>query len=91
VWDDIGSWHSLERIRDRDSENNVLVGETAILETYETTVYNEGEGIVACLGVSDLVVVKSGEIVLVAHKTKVGDVKQLLAQLAEDEEKSKYL
>jgi mannose-1-phosphate guanylyltransferase len=91
VWDDIGSWHSLERIRDKDSENNVLVGETAILETYETTVYNEGEGIVACLGVSDLVVVKSGEIVLVAHKTKVGDVKQLLAQLAEDEEKSKYL
>ena len=91
VWDDIGSWHSLERIREKDAENNVLVGETALLETYETTVYNDAEGIVACIGVADLVIVRSENITLVAHKTKVGEVKQLVAMLAKDEAKRKYL
>jgi mannose-1-phosphate guanylyltransferase len=91
IWDDIGSWHSLERIREKDSENNVRVGETAVLETYETTVYNDAEGLVACIGVADLVIVRSENITLVAHKTKVSEVKRLLAVMAEDETKKQYL
>ncbi len=91
VWDDVGSWTALERYKDRDSDNNVLIGETSVLGTYETTVYNDSEGIVCCLGVADLVVVRSADITLVAHKTKVGDIKELLAKLNENEKTSKYL
>jgi mannose-1-phosphate guanylyltransferase len=91
VWDDVGSWNSLERYKDRDSENNVLVGNSVTQETFETTVYNEEDGLIACLGVSDLVIVRSGDITLVAHKTKVDRVKELLAKLDEDEENKKYL
>ncbi|MFZ5980067.1 MAG: mannose-1-phosphate guanylyltransferase [Candidatus Zixiibacteriota bacterium] len=91
VWDDIGSWTALERYKDRDSENNVLVGETEMLGSYETTVYNNEDGIVCCLGVADLVVVRSGDITLVAHKTRVGEIKELLAKLNSDEKKRHYL
>ncbi|MBN1213005.1 MAG: mannose-1-phosphate guanylyltransferase [candidate division Zixibacteria bacterium] len=91
VWDDVGSWTALERYKDKDSENNVLIGETAVLGTYETTIYNDSEGIVCCLGVADLVVVRSANITLVAHKTKVGDIKELLTKLGEDEKTGKYL
>ncbi len=91
VWDDIGSWNALERTQDQDDENNVLIGETALLDTFETTVYNDAEGIIACIGVSDLVVVRSADITLVVHKTKTAEVKKLLARLAEDEDKKKYL
>ena len=91
VWDDVGSWNALERIKERDGENNVLVGETELLDTFETTVYNDSDGIIACIGVSDLVVVRSTDITLVVHKTKTGDVKQLLARLAKDDAKKKYL
>jgi mannose-1-phosphate guanylyltransferase len=91
VWDDIGSWNALERYKERDSENNVQVGDSILIETYETTVYNDTDGLIACIGLSDLVVVRSGDITLVAHKTKVGQVKEILAKLSQDEVRRKYL
>lgn len=91
VWDDVGSWNALERIIDRDDDNNVLVGKTEILDTFETTVYNDSDGIIACIGVSDLVVVRSADITFVVHKTRTADVKKLLAAIAEDEDKKQYL
>jgi mannose-1-phosphate guanylyltransferase len=91
VWDDVGSWTALERYKERDSESNVLIGEALVMDTFETTVYNDAEGLIACIGISDLVVVRSNGITLVAHKTKVGDVKNLLAQIAKDDKNKKYL
>ncbi len=91
VWDDVGSWNSLERYKDRDAENNVIIGDAILHDTFETTIVNDAEGIVACIGLSDLVVVRSGDITLVAHKTKVGKVKDLLVKLAKDEKRKKYL
>jgi mannose-1-phosphate guanylyltransferase len=91
VWDDVGSWNALERYKDRDDDNNVMVGQTAFLETYETTVYNNGDGLIAAVGVADLVVVQSGDVTLVVHKTKTDKVRELLAKLAKDEKNAKYL
>jgi mannose-1-phosphate guanylyltransferase/mannose-6-phosphate isomerase len=91
VWDDIGSWTALERYKSLDGENNVLVGETITLDTYETTIYNNSDGLVAALGISDLVIVRSDDITLVAHKTKLDQIKELLAKLKEDKRAQKYL
>lgn len=91
IWDDVGSWNSLERYKDRDSENNVVIGESALLDTFETTVYNDADGLIACIGLADLVVVRSGNLTLVAHKTKVNQVKELLAKLQEKDEWKQYL
>jgi len=91
VWDDVGDWNSLQRNREQDSDNNVMIGEAVTLESFETTVYNDAEGLVACVGVSDLVIVRSGEITLVVHKSKAQSIKQLLVKLAENENYKKYL
>ncbi len=91
IWDDIGGWNSLSRYRDRDVDNNVVIGDALVLDSYETVVYNEGDGIVTCLGVSDLVVVHSSNITLVVHKTKADRVKEILAKLEEDENSKRYL
>ena len=91
IWDDVGDWNALSRYRERDSDNNVTVGEAILMESYETTVYNEADGIIACLGVTDLVVVRSGDITLVVHKTKAQYIKSILAELAQDEDTQKYL
>lgn len=91
IWDDVGSWNSLERYKEKDNDNNVRIGSAMLLDTFETTVYNDAPGMIACLGVSDLVVVRSGDITLVVHKTKTGEVKKLLAKLAEDENLNTFL
>jgi mannose-1-phosphate guanylyltransferase len=91
IWDDMGSWLALDRVRERDEENNVIVGRGLAVDSYETVVYNNQGGIIVVLGVSDLVVVKTNEVVFVAHKTKVTEIKELLKKLSEDQELKKLL
>jgi mannose-1-phosphate guanylyltransferase len=91
VWDDVGSWLALDRIKDKDRGHNVIVGMARAMNTYETTIVNDSDGIIAALGVSDLVIVKTDDIVFVAHKTRVQDVRELLAEFSQDKEMEKYL
>lgn len=91
IWDDIGSWLALDRVKEKDQDHNVIVGKAKAISTYETTIVNDSDGIIATLGVSDLVIVRTDDIVFVAHKTRVQDVKNLLAELAHDKEMEKYL
>ncbi len=91
IWDDVGGWNALERYKEKDPDNNVLVGETLAVETYEATVYNDSDGIIACLGVSDLIVVRASNITMVVHKTQAAEMKKLLAKLGADEKTRQYL
>jgi mannose-1-phosphate guanylyltransferase len=90
-WDDVGSWLALGRIRTQDRGNNVVMGEVLLDSSYENIVVNDDEGIIVGFGVTDLVIVKAGEIVMVAHKTRIGDIKDFLNKLASDEKYEKYL
>ncbi len=90
-WDDVGNWLALDRIKQKDRASNVIVGNAKTINTYETTIVNDSKGIIATLGVSDLVIVKTDEIVFVAHKTKVQDVKELLREFTGNKELEKYL
>jgi mannose-1-phosphate guanylyltransferase len=90
-WDDVGSWLALDRIRDHDRYNNVAIGEVLLDASFENTVVNNEMGVIVGLGVTDLVIVRTGEIVMVAHKTRVGEIKELLAKIAADSKYEKYL
>lgn len=91
IWDDVGDWRALERYKQKNRDNCVIVGDAVTLDSFETTIYNDGAGLVATLGVSDLIVVQANNITLVAHRTRSQDIKQLLAKLHESEEYRKYL
>ena len=91
VWDDIGGWRALERYKNKDSDSNIIEGLAIVDSTYETTIYNEESGLVACIGVSDLVVVRSGDITLVMHRTYADQIKKVLAKLEEHEDTERYL
>ena len=91
LWDDVGSWLALDRIKEKDRGHNVIVGMARAMNTYETTIVNDSDGIIAALGVSDLVIVKTDDIVFVAHKTRVQDVRELLAEFSRDKDLEKYL
>lgn len=91
IWDDVGSWNALERYKTKDKDNNVVIGTAHTTGSFETTVFNDSDGIIVSLGVSDLVIVKTDDIVLVAHKTKANEVKQVIKELKKDEDLKKYL
>ncbi len=91
VWDDVGNWLALQRYKKVNSDNNVVIGGAVLQDTFETTIFNNEPGIVATLGVSDLVVVRSGDITFVAHKAKLGELKELLERIGDNEDTRKYL
>jgi mannose-1-phosphate guanylyltransferase len=91
LWDDVGSWLALDRIRDRDMDNNVVYGNAVNLGSYESIVYNDSEGLIATVGVSDLIIVKTDNIVMVAHKTQINEIKKLLAKFSGEKDLEKYL
>lgn len=79
-WSDIGSWSALWEVSDKDANDNVLRGDVLAEATSHTLVQAEHR-LVATLGVENLVVVETKDAVLVAHKDKVQDVKQIVATL----------
>jgi len=62
-----------------------------VIGSYENTIYNDSDGMIIALGVSDLVIVKTGDISLVANKTNVNEVKNLLAEFKADDDLKKYI
>ncbi len=91
VWDDIGSWNAFDRYKERDSDNNVIIGPTLTANSYEITVYNDTDGLVGCLGVSDLVIVRTDDVTLVVHKTQTGNIKTLLSLVEQNEKFRKFI
>ena len=79
-WDDIGSWAALPALRGRDATGNTLAGEAIVIDGTGNIVMTDGT-LVAVVGVSDLVIVKSGDAILVIPKDRAQDVRQIIEAL----------
>ncbi|HEY8486922.1 MAG TPA: mannose-1-phosphate guanylyltransferase [Limnochordales bacterium] len=90
-WDDAGSWPALERLFAPDEEGNVVRAERFVgLDTRGCVVFDGGEGarggrprLIAALGVRDLVVVQTEDVLLVCAKERAQEIRALLAHLRE--------
>jgi mannose-1-phosphate guanylyltransferase/mannose-6-phosphate isomerase len=79
-WSDVGAWNALLDIGDRDEAGNVLHGDAMVFDTRNTLVRAESR-LVACVGLTDIVVVETADAVLVAHRDRVQDVKKVVERL----------
>ncbi len=80
-WDDIGSWESFSRYLQQDEKGNAVGGTFVGLDAANCIVYADGP-VVTALGVEDLIVIATGDAVLVARKERGEDVKKLVELLA---------
>ena len=80
VWDDIGTWEAIHRIRPRDGDGNVVVGPGFTNETEDCVVWSDGDPIILD-GVKDLVVVHANGRILVMSRTRASGLKRVLDQL----------
>lgn len=79
-WSDVGSWSSLHENLVRDERGNALRGDVIATDTSGTLVIAESR-LVATVGLHDHVVVETKDAVLVAPKSKVQDVKEIVTRL----------
>jgi mannose-1-phosphate guanylyltransferase/mannose-1-phosphate guanylyltransferase/mannose-6-phosphate isomerase len=79
-WSDVGSWDALWQIGDKDAAGNVCLGDVLAEEARNCYLRSE-HGLVAALGVEDIVLVATDDVVMVAHRDRAQDVKQLVTRL----------
>lgn len=87
-WSDVGSWSSLWDVSDKDANNNVHHGDVMAYNSHNNYVFAE-TGLVATVGISDVVVVQTKDAVLVTKKDHVQDVKKIVEEL-KDNGRSEY-
>jgi mannose-1-phosphate guanylyltransferase len=86
---DIGNWDSVYKYLNRN-DNYKPKGNIVAIDTKDSLIKSNGKKLVATLGIENLVVVETDDVVLVADKGKAGEVKRILEKLQE-EKKAEYL
>jgi len=79
-WNDVGSWASLQEIMECDEEDNAIVGNHVGYDTHNCLIHSK-ERLVATVGLDNMIVVDSGDVVLVMPSGRSQDVKELLEEL----------
>jgi mannose-1-phosphate guanylyltransferase/mannose-6-phosphate isomerase len=82
-WSDLGSWDALWEIAEKDAAGNALSG-NVIAEDAKNCYLRSEAGLVAALGVEDLVVVATQDAVMLAPRNRAQDVRRLVARLVKE-------
>lgn len=89
-WDDVGSWASIENHFPPDLEGNVVIGEFAEVDSENCIVVGD-ETLIAAVGVSNIIVVKTKDALLICRKDRAEHVRDLVVKLGGSEKFKKYL
>lgn len=79
-WNDVGSWTALKEVQPNDTARNATRGDVYLKNVQNTLVRAENR-FVAAVGVQDLLIVETGDAVLVAHRDCAQDVKNIVDHL----------
>jgi mannose-1-phosphate guanylyltransferase len=79
-WSDVGSWRALGDLLPQDASGNVIVGEHRGLDTERCLIYSPHK-LVATIGIADLVVIETEDVLLICPKERDQDVRRLVELL----------
>ena len=79
-WSDVGAWDALWKVLPKCDRGNASRGDVMLESCSDTLAISEGR-LVACVGVSNLVVIETDDAVLVAHHDATQDVKKIVERL----------
>ena len=84
-WNDVGSWEALFDLLPVDENGNIIKGTDHLsLDTSRTIVYVAGKPrAVVTIGVDDLIIVDTGDVLLVCDRSQAQDVRQAVKLLKE--------
>ena len=79
-WSDVGSWHAVWELSDKDAQGNVARGAVVFEDSRNCNVSTD-RALVALEGVDDLVVVATEDAVLVSRQKDANGLKRLVAKV----------
>jgi len=79
-WNDIGSWKAISELYESDEAGNRIHGKAVLVESRNCFIQGD-KRLVAAVGVNNLVIIDTGDAVLVADRDRAQEVKQVVDQL----------
>lgn len=89
IWDDIGSFKALGRFLKQDKNNSV--SNKVYLEECENCSVFGKDNLIIGLGVKDLVIVDSGDVILIMDRGRDQEIKHLINGISKEDEYKNYL
>lgn len=91
-WNDVGSWDSLFEVLESDGDGNIhLTSQWLALDSQKTLVLCENEQrLIATIGIENLIIVDSGDVLLVCQKDKAQKVREIV-QILKKSGRENYL
>jgi mannose-1-phosphate guanylyltransferase len=80
-WDDVGSWQGVARYFKKDEHGNAANGALTAFDSSDNIIFNDGETTIALLGVHNLIVVRTGDAILICHRHQAEKIKNLVGTL----------
>ncbi|MBU0668365.1 NTP transferase domain-containing protein [Patescibacteria group bacterium] len=87
-WSDVGTWEGVFAELPRDRHNNLIKGKHIGIDSTGSLIYGDGRKLIATIGIKDLIVVDTGDTLLVCRKDKSQDVKKLVDKIKNSEFKN---
>ena len=84
VWNDLGSWEQVYELSEKDASNNATYGEVLLEDTENSYVYTS-QGIIAVMGMKDILAVQDGNATLICKRERGEDIKKLVERLRSPE------
>lgn len=81
-WNDVGSFDALEEIYEKDENGNVILANACTIDTSGCILHGAGNKLIATLGVENIVIAQTDDIVLVCDKARAQDIKLIPEMLA---------
>ena len=79
-WSDVGSWPAVCELSKLDNDGNNLLGDVYAIDSKNSLLVSEHR-LLTSVGVEDLIMIETADAVLVAHKSKSQQVKQVVEWL----------
>jgi mannose-1-phosphate guanylyltransferase len=80
-WDDAGTFEALARHVKADPEGNVCRGAAVTIDARDNIIDNDAKGLIVISGVSDLLVVRTDDVVVVMPRKKAEAMKDIVGKL----------
>ena len=80
-WDDIGSWRAVANYFEKDEQGNAANCAVTAVDSTNNVIFDEDGTTIALLGIHNLIVVRTGDAVLICHRHQAEKIKNLIGKL----------
>lgn len=90
-WSDIGNWQVLKEALQKNIKDNLTKGKVYTYQCENSLIYNYTDQLVTTIDLNGMVVVNTGDVLLVCTRESIKGIKEVVSQFKQSKEFKKYV